>query len=172
MVNQLKSILLATNLKEYNKVAFDVAVSLATHYSAKLVLLHVLEKIPEQAGASLRWIFGEEQLKQLHDDKVEKRRQSLVGKNISSAVIRSALDDYCERTGIDAESCGIVPREIIISEGDIVEDILKYSKDHDCGMIVLGAHEGLFSKSAISLNIKRVLKQSTIPVLIVPHVFE
>lgn len=171
MIKPLKSIMLATNLEEYNKVAFDVAVSLATHYEAKLVLLHVLEKLPQQAENRLLWMFGKEQRDEAHKAEVEHAHKSLVGKNITSGVIRSALDEYCKRSGLDEATCGIVSREIIISEGDVVEDILTYSQEKGCGMIVLGTHEGLFSKSAISSHIKSILKRSTIPVLTVPTVF-
>jgi len=172
MIKPLKSILYATNLEEYNKVAFDVAVSLATHYEAKLVLLHVLEKIPGQAENRLLWLLGKEQIADFHQAEIDDAHKSLVGKNISSSIIRNALNDYCKRSGIDDDACGIVSREIIISEGDVVEDILRYSKEKGCGMIVLGTHEGLFSKSSISSHIKSVLKRSTIPVLTVPVVFD
>ncbi len=172
MVKPLKSILFATNLQKYNQVAFDVAASLATHYQAKLILLHVLEKIPEQVESNLHWLLGDDWRKKALQAQTEEARKSLVGKSISSVVTRKALNDYCDKFGIDEASCGIVSREIIITEGDIVRNILTCSEEYDCGMIVMGTHEGLFSKSSISNHIKGVLKQSSIPVLMVPHVFE
>ncbi len=172
MAKPLKSILLATNLKEYNKVAFDVAASLCIHYKAKLILLHVLEKIPIQAESLLRGLMGDEQRDALLKSYADNARQALVGKNVTSAIIQSVLNDYCKNSGIAPAACGIASKEIIVCEGDVDENIISHSKEHDCGMIVMAAHEGLFSKSSISRIIKSVLKQSTIPVLTVPHVFK
>lgn len=171
MAAPLKSILLATNLKDYNKVAFDVAASLAIHYQAKLVLLHVLEKLPEHAESLLAGLLGEESRKEAYKIQAQTAHQSLVGKNISSAIIRTALDDYCKKTDIGVSTGGAPAREIIVSDGDVEESILKYAKEYGCGMIVLAAHEGLFAKSSLSSIIKDVMRRSTIPVLVVPHVF-
>lgn len=172
MAKPLKSILLATNLKDYNKVAFDVAASIATHYEAKLVLLHVLEKIPVQAESLLTGLMGEDQRKKLLASYEEDVRRTLIGKDITSQIVRSSLDEYCQKTGIDPKQCGIVARETVIAEGEVDEAIIRYSKKYDCGMIVIAAHKGLFGKSSISRTIKNVLRESTIPVLTVPNAFE
>lgn len=160
-----RTILLATNLQEYNKVAFDVASSIATHHQAKLVLLHVLEKIPKDVEARLTWLFGEEDRKKVLQSQTEKALKTLTGKSITSAIIRSALDDYCQKSGIERG----VPREIVVAEGDVVETILNNADEFDASMIVLGTHEGLFSKSSISKVVKNVLKNSKVPVVIVPN---
>jgi nucleotide-binding universal stress UspA family protein len=81
------------------------------------------------------------------------------------------LDEYCKKAGIGSTPGGVPSREIIVCEGDVEENILKYAKEYGCGMIVLAAHEGLFSKSSLSSIIKNVLRRSTVPVLTVPHVF-
>ena len=47
MLKPLKAILFATNLSENCRDAFDFAASLATRYQATLVLLHVMEKMPD-----------------------------------------------------------------------------------------------------------------------------
>ncbi len=171
MAKTLKTILLATNLQEYNKVAFDVAFSLATHYDARLILLHVIEKLPEQVESKLRWLLSEDQRKEIQDTQAEEVRKELIGKNISSAVIRTSLADYCEKIGVDENTRSSLPREVIVIEGDVVEEILKSAEEHDCGMIVMAAHEGLFDKTAVSRVIRNVLKKSTVPVLTVPYVF-
>jgi nucleotide-binding universal stress UspA family protein len=172
MAKRLTSILLATNLQEYNKVAFDVAISLATHYDAKLILLHVMEKLPTYVETRLQGFLDEDQIKKIRDDEAQEARSKLIGKNISSQVIQTALADYCKNRGTDEIPVGNPIREVFISEGDVVEEILKSLEEHDCGMIIMAAHEGLFAKSAVSKVIRRVLKHSTVPVLTVPHVFE
>jgi nucleotide-binding universal stress UspA family protein len=172
MVKNLTSILLATNLKEYNKVAFDVAMSLAAHYNAKLVLLHVLEDLSEQALNMVKWIIDAEQRKKLKEAEANEARRKLIGKNISSAIIKNSITEYCKTMGTDENICLNPIREVAICEGEVVEEILNAAQEHDVGMIVMAAHEGLFDKSSISRTIRSVLKKATVPVLTVPHVFE
>jgi len=171
MATELKTILLATNLRDYNKVAFDVASSIAAHHQANLVLLHVLEKIPQNVEARLTWLFGEEERKKVLQSQTEKVQKTLTGKSVSSAVIRSALTAYCQKTGIEFGLDGNPARDIVVAEGDVVETILNSAYEFDAGMIVLGTHEGLFSKSAINRIVKNVLKGAKVPVLIVPNSF-
>lgn len=170
-ISFIKTVLMATNLQEYNKVAFDVASSLATQNQANLVLLHVLEKIPKDVEARLTWLFGEEDRKKLLDSHIENVQKTLTGKSISSLVIQRALNDYCKKSGME---CGVdwsPARDILVDEGEVVETILRNAHMLNASMIVLGTHEGLFSKSSISRVIKNVLKNSKIPVLIVPSSF-
>lgn len=167
----IKTVLMATNLQEYNKVAFDVASSIAIHHQANLVLLHVLETIPKSVEARLTWLFGEEERKKVLQLQTENAQKTLTGKSISSLVIQSALKNYCEKTGIEFAVGWKPTRNILVDEGDVVETILRNAYEIDAGMIVLGTHEGLFSKSSISRVVKNVLKKSKIPVLIVPNSF-
>jgi nucleotide-binding universal stress UspA family protein len=45
---QLSKILLATDFSDYSRRSLDYALSLATEYNAELVLLHVLEHVPDR----------------------------------------------------------------------------------------------------------------------------
>lgn len=172
MVKPIKSILLATNLKEYNKIAFDYAASTAVFYGAKLVLIHVIEKTMEQIEARIVWMLGKEQRKEDYDARERSVRQTLVGKDITNAIIRESMLSYSKKIATDDVSNSIPSREVVVVEGNVVEEILNCSKEHDCGMIIMAAHEGLFSKSSLSGILKGVLKNSSVPVVIVPHVFE
>jgi nucleotide-binding universal stress UspA family protein len=167
----IKTVLMATNLQEYNKVAFDVASSLAVHNQANLVLLHVLEKIPKNVEARLTWLFGEEERKKVLQSQTQNVQKTLTGKSISSLVIQRALNDYCQKSGMECAADWNPARNILVDEGDVVETILRNAYEINASMIVLGTHEGIFSKSAISRVVKNVLKRSKIPVLIVPNSF-
>lgn len=50
----------------------------------------------------------------------------------------------------------------------MVEVILEQAAEKECDLIVMGASEGLLSSSSVGSNIKSVLKNSKIPVLVVP----
>ncbi len=95
-------------------------------------------------------------------------RRSLLGKTSINTVVRDALNTFCDQAGIDNEACNVQTREIIISNGDIDEEILKHAADNECDLIVLGGHRSLFAKTSIGSTIKSVLKNAKIPVTMVP----
>ena len=168
MLRDIETILFATNLKKNCVSAFDFAAVLALRFQAKVVLLHVLERIPNYAESRIVGLLGEEQWHQIMHDYDSKVRQSLIGKRSSSEMIQIALEHYCKEAGIDEASCGYQSREVVISDGDVVDSIIDNSKKHECDLIIMGDHEGLISKKAIGNTIKSVLKNSNIPVLVVP----
>jgi len=92
-------------------------------------------------------------------------------KSVSSAITRSALNDYCQKTGIECGVDGNPVRDILVAEGEVVETIMSNAEEFDASMIVLGTHEGFNSKSVISKVVENVLKNPNVPVLIVPHSF-
>ena len=49
-----------------------------------------------------------------------------------------------------------------------VMEITAQAKEFDCDLIILGAKKGLFSKTSVGGIIKTVLKESKIPVTVVP----
>lgn len=169
MFKSIKSILFATNLHENCRPAFDFAVSIATKYQATIVLLHVLEKkIPDYVESRIKGMLGEAQWQEIQEKHEKDARQALIGKKSSDELIRAALDQFCTEAGIDDASCGYHSREIVISEGDLIEEILNQAKDHKCEMIIMGAHEGIIRETSISHVIKGVLNHSKIPVVVVP----
>jgi nucleotide-binding universal stress UspA family protein len=171
MLKSIKTILFATNLEQNSVPAFEAAVSLALTYRAKIVLLHVLEKMPGYIEGRLAGLFGEAQWKEMLQAHETKVRQKLIGKRSSSELIRQTLEHFCSQAGIDDASCGYESREVVVTEsGDIAERIVENVITHQCDVIVLGGHEGLFTKQSIGPTVRSVLKKSKIPVLVVPFV--
>ncbi len=60
MLKPLDTILFATNLNENCRDAFDFTAVLATQFQAKIVLLHVLEKMPDYIEGRLQGMLGKE----------------------------------------------------------------------------------------------------------------
>lgn len=168
MIKPLKTILFATNLSESCARAFELAAGLATRYQATLVLLHVVEKAPDYVEGRLKALLGENQWDEVVNQLAEDAQSSLIAKKSSSTIIRNALDRYCSMAGIDDASCDYHSREIVVSNGDVVEDILYYAKTFNTDIIILGARKGMLSETAIGGTIKSVLKKSKRPVLVVP----
>lgn len=168
MFKGIKTIMFTTNLSKNCVPAFDVAVMLALQFKAKLVLLHVLEKIPDYVEGRLEGLLGEEQWKEMMHSHENDIRQKLIGKRSSNALIQKALEHFCAEAGIDDDACGYQAREVVIDDGDVVESILANAKAHECDLIVMGAPETRLLKKSIGNTTKSVLRKSKVPVMVVP----
>jgi len=172
MLKPLSTILFATNLKENCLAAFNFAAVLAVRFQAKIVLLHVLGEIPDYVEGRLQGLLGKEKWEGFANAQENKARQQLIGKKSTNSMIQKALSEFCSDAGINDESCGYQSREIVVSEGDLVTTIIETSQDYDCDLIVMGAREGIIAKTSVGPTIKAVLRQSEIPVTIVPSLRE
>mgnify|MGYP003591022543 CR=1 FL=1 len=169
MFKPLKSILFATTLLENCKPAFDFAASLAIKYQATLVLLHVIEKsVPDYVEGRIKGLFGDEYWKQIEEKQEKDAKQVLIGKQSASSMIREALENFCEVAGISNEDCGYNTREIVVSHGDAIDEIIAQSEKFNCDLIVLGARKGFLSTNSIGPTIKGVMRASKISVMVVP----
>ncbi len=168
MLTTIKTILFATNLSETCRQAFDFAVVLATRFQACIVLLHVLEKVPESAAGYLKAIVGDARWKETVDSQEKDAHQTLMGMRSSTAMIHEALSRFCTEAGIDDAACGYASREIVISEGEIVENVIRCAEEYGCDLIILGTREGFLSHNTIGPTIKAIMRRSKIPVLVVP----
>lgn len=168
MFRPFKTILFATNLSENCRQAFDYAAAIATRYQATIVLLHVIEKMPDYVEGRLRGMLGEEQWKRMASSHENDARQVLIGKQSSNAVIRSALSQFCDEVGIDDASCGYHSREIVVTDGDVVDDVIMTSKNYNCDLIIVAAREGFIRDNTIGNTIKSILRKAPVPVLVVP----
>jgi nucleotide-binding universal stress UspA family protein len=168
MFKLFKNILFATNLSENCLQAFDYAAALATRYQATLVMLHVIEKMPDYVEGRLRGMLGEEQWKRMAASHENDARQVLIGKQSSNAVVRAALSQFCDEAGIDDASCGYHSREIVVTDGEVVEDVIETSTKYNCDLIIVAAREGWIRDNAVGNTIKSILRKAHVPVMVVP----
>jgi nucleotide-binding universal stress UspA family protein len=104
MQDGIKTILFATNLTQACRPAFDFAAILALRFQAKLIILHVIERIPDYAESRLEGLLGEEAWRELRHSQEEDARQKLIGKKSTNKLIRKALEQFCSEAGIDCTS--------------------------------------------------------------------
>jgi len=95
-------------------------------------------------------------------------RQRLIGKRSTSKLIRQALERYCTEAGIDEASCGYQSKEVVIGDGNVVENIIQKSKEYVCDLVIVGGNEERLLRKSVGATIKAVLSKSKIPVLVVP----
>ena len=171
MLKSVKTILFATDLTSSSIPAFEAAALLATTFQAKIVLLHVLEKIPGYVEGHLAGMLGEDEWNKMMHAYQTEVRQKLIGKRSSSKLIRKALEHLCSKAGVDDDSCGYPSQEVVVAEsGNVAERIIENATEHNCDLIVLGTGKGIFAKQSIKPTIKSVLGKSKKPVLVVPSV--
>jgi nucleotide-binding universal stress UspA family protein len=168
MAKVVKTILFTSNLSETSRIAFSHAALLASQLNAKIVLLHVIEKMPDSYESRMMGLFGENKWRDILDRHKAEAQHALIGKISSRQMIRTALSEFCRESAIGEDQCGVTPHEIVVKEGDVVEDILQQATEHGCDLIIMGASKGLLSGTAVGHNIKSVLKRSKIPTLVVP----
>lgn len=170
MLKPIKSILFATDLSANCQDALDFTIAIATRFHATIYMLYVIEQLSELVDERVKNLVGVHQWEEMINSHKKTAHKSLLGKTSTNAMVRKAIHDFCQQEGIDDDSCNIKSREIIISHGQIVENILSNAVTHKCDLIVLGGHKNLFSKTSVGSTTKGVLKKSKIPVTVVPIV--
>ncbi len=168
MLKPIESILFATDLSSNCQQALDFTNAMATRFQATIYLLHVIEQLPEGVDGRLKGLLGRHKWEDLVTAQQANVHRSLTGKTSVNKMVRADIQNFCKLVGIDDATCDLKSREILIAQGDVAENIISHAMENNCGLIVLGAKSGLFSKTSVGSIIKSVLKGSKIPVTIVP----
>ena len=170
MIKPPQNILFATNLSPDCIAAFEYAAAIATRFQATMVLLHVVDKMPDYVESRLKGLLGAEKYQETIDSQVSSARQKLIGKKSSNSMIQAALAQFCSDAGIDDDACGYHSREIVVTDGDVIEDILDTARQYACDLIVMGTKEGFLSHNSIGSIIKGVMRRTKVAVMVVPPV--
>lgn len=168
MIPQIKKILFASDLTENSRHAFYYAASTATRHGGSIILLHVVEKLPTGMRQRLAMLGRTDTLQELREAHEREVRDILIGKNKDYCLIHNALTDFYQSANSKGANLNCGPQDILIEEGDVAEEILKAASHHNCDLIVMGSHTGIWGATAIGSATKTVLHKSRVPVLIVP----
>lgn len=169
MFTSINSILFATNLSPACRPALEASVSMAAHYRAKLVLLHVItSEMPNYLESHFKGVLGSSEWESLKQEHEQDAREALIGKMSPGKIGQRAIRKYCEDAGIDPELFEFTWQDAVVEDKHIVRAILNQSKEYDSNLIVIGAQKGRFGGNATGSTIKGVLEKSAIPVLVVP----
>jgi nucleotide-binding universal stress UspA family protein len=170
MAKQINTILFTSNLSDTSRVAFGQAAFLAAQLDAEIILLHVLETVPESYESRLKDLFGEGKWNEILLSHKEEARHALIGKISERQMACTALSQFCREadTGsADGRDCA-AQDQIVVIKGEVVATILQQAEDQHCDLIVLGASKGLLTGTSVGHNIKSILKKSKIPTLVIP----
>ena len=159
MIPSISRILFTTDLSKNSAHAFKTVVGLAKATGAEIRILHVCERLSDDAQVTLEIFIQDAAARK---DALSKRvgvykdtlaeRQEVFWSNLPP-------DDQAVRSQVVSTK---------VAEGFPAEVILKEAAANDCDLIVLGAHEHGLSHTFLGNTAKRVLRRATIPTLVVP----
>ena len=168
MIKPVQSLLFATNLTQECRQALEYSVSMGMHFNAVIYMLHVIEDLPDFVEDRMQDLLGKHQWKDIADAKQDSVKKSLLGKQTISAEIREKLREVCKSVRLDDSAYDLQYQQIIVSKGDVAENILEKAKENNCDLIVMGARSAYFAGNNIGTTIKSVLKNSPVAVSVVP----
>jgi nucleotide-binding universal stress UspA family protein len=158
MLPQFKSILYATDLSENARYAYKYAASLAQHYEARITILHVIENLTAEAYLQIHGYVGEQRWKELEADK----QADFVSR------IQGRLSNFCDEISNDMDACTFQVDKILVKEGVAAEEILHQAELNDADAIVMGTRGyGMFRDALMGGTARRVVRRSTIPVMVI-----
>ncbi|MBF0204941.1 MAG: universal stress protein [Desulfamplus sp.] len=167
MEREIKKILFATDLSDNCRHAFTYAASIASRYSGGITLLHVMEAIPGSIDAMVTGFIGKEAWETIHKQHENDAKMALIGKKSNHTMIQDAMDVFSKDTL--AKESDYTIDNILVQDGHVVDTIIETAVKYSCDLIVIGSSKGFFSSgTSLGRTAKGVLKQSKIPVMVIP----
>lgn len=168
MVPEIKKILFTTDLSKESRQAFNYAASVADKFGASIVLLHVMEELSGPSSGYVKEFLGEDRWQELKKGHEQEARQILIGKKREGAMIRDALVEFTDNAKKDYDDLDFKADEIVVTRGNIVDEIIQESQNRNCSLIVMGYQvRGRLEEAVLGSTTRRVLRRSKIPVLLV-----
>lgn len=162
----VKKILYATDLSETARFALAYATDLANLYRAQLVLLHVMDEVPQNVD---KWVVGyldAHKWDEIKQRNVEETEDLLIRKKRGKQVFQDVLEDVRQQR--DEGEHSSEEDEVVVRRGNPASRILEVAEEKGCDMIVMGSHgHGTFLDAMMGSTAKRVVKRAKVPVLVV-----
>ena len=165
---EIKKILYATDLSAGARYAFAYAVSLANSYQASITILHVLFE-DRSIDSVAAFYIGQEEWIKIKQRTFDDARQALIGKKRDDIAIEEVLQKFTETVKVESHPQTFITDEIVVKRGKPEVHILEQANERNCDIIVMGSHgHGALAEAVIGSTARRVLRQSKIPVFVVP----
>jgi nucleotide-binding universal stress UspA family protein len=145
MIMEFKRILFPTDFSEVTNDVIPIVVEMTKHYNARLYVLHVMHDIAQATG----WYVPHMSVDELYKDMGEAAKKELE---------RCCLEELRSYKDI----------ERVVLRGEPTEEILKFAREHDVDLIIMGTHSrrGL-ERIIFGSTAEKVLMNSKCPVLTV-----
>ena len=159
MLPEIKHILYCTDLSKNASYAFKYAAYLAKTTGAEIHMLHVVEKLSNDARLTLQTYVMD-----------SKSRDDFLNHRIDHAqeLLQKRQDYFWDVLAPTDKAVREKISSVDVIEHYPAETILKRSKEIDVDLIIMGAHEKGFMHTFLGSVAKSVLRRSRIPTMIVP----
>ena len=162
-----KKILYTTDLSESGRYAFHHAASIANQYRAELTVIHVVEGGPELD----RRLFGyvdEKLWEEIKTRNLQEAKDILISRKRDNAAIKECVGQFCEDAQAGMPDQADITYRIEVKNGNTVEQIVEEAEKGNYDLIVMGRHgDGALKTAVIGDTVRRVVRHTDIPVLIV-----
>lgn len=159
MQHAVKNLLYATDLSRNSPIAFGYAVYLAKLTGADIHILHVLQRLSDDATFAIQaYVQDGRKRHDMLDLRLERARQ-LLDEKLAAFWAEQSDEDRKIKDRI---------KSIRVCESYPAEEILETAKQRGCDLIIMGSHERGLSHTFLGSVAKSVLRRSHVPTLIVP----
>lgn len=171
----IKRILYATDLSPSAKLALAYALDLANNYCAQLVILHVMDKVPEIVDGQVIGYIGSKEWETIKKDYDEDLEALLLRKTRSKEVMQEILKRMRRAqqgsSGMHSmnKACPVdLKDEVVVKRGQPVSTILEVAKEKECDMIIMGSHgHSRLVDAMMGVTAGRVIRRAEVPVLVI-----
>lgn len=159
MLPEFRNILYCTDLSENSAFACHYALSLAKQTGATVHVLHIAEKLSQDALITLETYLRD-----------FTSREKFVAERIrrTEQVLKERFENVWNKLDKDELTVRDQIASIEVCEAYPTEEILKRATALKCDVIVMGTHQKGPLRAFLGSVSKAVLSMSTIPVLVVP----
>lgn len=155
---EVKTILYATDLGGQTRPVIRHALSMAEHYDANIIMVHVVEPISEAVKAVVNTYLA----KELTDEVQKQGMKELLAD--MKVRLKKFYEDECDVN--DKQRV----KEVLVVAGKPSEEILRVAEEDNADMIVMGkSTRKVRGVRVMGSTARRVSRMSRIPVLVVPN---
>jgi len=164
---QFKKILHTTDLSPAGRLAFAHATSIARQHNAALTVYHVVN-IEDEPERQLSGYIDEKLWAQIRDRDLSEAHRILKTTQSNHATLIETVGAYCDNITANDDD-PFVSYDIVVDTGNPVLKIIEKAENEQYDLIVMSliAHSRL-TEMVIGSTVKRVLRRTRVPVLVVP----
>lgn len=160
VIPSYKTIVYASDLGDNTRPVFRHAVSLAQHYSARIVMLHVVKPLGSTGQALIDAYLPQQEKQRIEQDGL----QGVLAK------MKQRLQKFCEEEGGACNLASDIVSTVKVVHGHPAEQIVRVAEEHNADLIVMGTcRKAVFGGSDMGSTARQVSLHSRIPLMTVPN---
>ena len=157
---EIKTIIYATDMGRHMRPVFRHAISLAQHYKAEIIMLHVLEPLGSTGEAVLSTYLPGKKLEKFEQEGMKKILKKM----------KERLEAFCDEEMQLCDRKNSMVRDILVTTGRPADRIPQEAEKHNADLIVIGScSKGFLSSGLLGSTVRHVTQVSHLPVLVVPN---